>query len=279
MSYLGNFDQDIKRLEKTDSSFFRVLITCCEDCRHNCEKECRGIGVCTRRACPNKNCKCHQMSSLDYLNKVVLGDCLEIMQQLPDKSIDLVLTDPPYGIDYNPNWKTWVGEKQNKDRILGDDKKFDPTPLLEKYENIILFGANYYSDLLPIGDWIIWDKRLDENKDKMVGNPIEMAWYRHKTIKGQKIYRVLHGGVINDDSLKGNNQPRFHPTQKPVNLFKKILMDFTNEGDTILDMYAGSCTTAVACVQLKRNYICIEKEEKYVQICKERLSATTSQMF
>lgn len=199
------------------------------------------------------------------------GDCLEFMKTLEDKSIDLVLTDPPYGIDYNPNWKTWSGYKQNKNKIIGDEKKFNPIPFLERFENIILFGANNYSDLLPCGNWIIWDKRLNEKMDKMIGNPYEMAWYRHKKIKGEKIYRILHGGVINADSSFGNNEIRIHPTQKPVKLFQRILLDFTNKTDIIFDPFLGSGTTLIAAAQLGRNAIGCEISEKYCDIIRERV--------
>ena len=215
----------------------------------------------------------------DYLNKIINMDCLEAMKQMPDKCVDLVLTDPPYGIDYNPNWKTWSGEKQNKEKVIGDKEKFNPKFLLDKFENIILFGANYYSDLLPIGDWIIWDKRTNEKNDKMFGQPIEMAWYRSNKMKGLKIYRVLHGGVVNADSTYGNNEPRFHPTQKPVKLFAKILLDFSKEGDTILDPFLGSGTTAVAAKLGKRNFIGIEISKDYCAIAEERLRAISNPLF
>lgn len=207
--------------------------------------------------------------------EIIQGDCLEVMKGFADKSFDLILTDPPYGIDYDPNWKTWSGEKQDKEKVIGDTHKFDPAPFLEKYENIILFGANNFSDLLPCGDWIIWDKRCDENKDSMVGNPFEMAWYRHSKVKGEKIYRILHGGVVNADSLHGNNQKRYHPTQKPVELFKRILLDFTEESDTILDPFLGSGTTLVACKQLNRNGVGIEISKEYCEIARKRLEQST----
>jgi site-specific DNA-methyltransferase (adenine-specific) len=70
-----------------------------------------------------------------------------------------------------------------------------------------------------------------------------------------------------------------HPTQKPSSLFGYLVATYSEEGDTVLDPFCGSCTTAVACVQLKRNYICIEKEEKYVKICNERLNATSKPLF
>ena len=88
----------------------------------------------------------------------------------------------------------------------------------------------------------------------------------HEFIK--RIPDVIHG------DRTGNE---LHPTQKPVSVMAEIIA--SNVGDLILDPFGGSCTTAVACKMLKRNYICIEKEGKYVNICHERLNATTSPMF
>ena len=105
----------------------------------------------------------------------------------------------------------------------------------------------------------------------MVGNPYEMAWYRSDRIKGEKIYRILHGGVINSDSLKGNNESRFHPTQKPIQLLERILLEFTDEGDVVLDPYLGSGSTAIACKKLGRNFIGIEISSKYCRIAEDRL--------
>jgi site-specific DNA-methyltransferase (adenine-specific) len=185
--------------------------------------------------------------------------------------VDLVLTDPPYGIDYQPSWDKWDGSPSDFNEVLGDKQKFNPLPYLG-YKNVILFGANYYSDLLPIGNWIIWDKRCDEVKDRMIGNPFEMAWYKSERTKGQKIYRILHGGVVNADSEYGNNAKRHHPTQKPQNLMLKILMDFTIEGELIVDPFLGSGTTCYCAKKLNRYSIGIEISEKYCEIAAKRCS-------
>jgi len=197
------------------------------------------------------------------------GDCREILPQI--EPVDLVLTDPPYGIDYQPNWDKWDGSPCDYSNIVGDNHKFIPTPFLI-YRNVILFGANYYSDLLPVGDWLIWDKRCDEVKDRMIGNPFEMAWYKSERTKGQKIYRILHGGVVNADSEYGNNAKRWHPTQKPQNLILKIMADFSQENDAILDPFLGSGTTCYCAKKLNRKSIGIEIEEKYCEIAAKRCS-------
>lgn len=212
------------------------------------------------------------------INKIYCMDAKELLKEFPDSKRIVVITDPPYGIDYNPNWKKGNGSESDFNKIEGDNEPFNPEHLL-RFENVIIFGSNYFSNKLPVGNWIIWDKRLSEKKDNMIGNPLEMAWYKSNKTSGEKIYRVLHGGVINADSIYGNNKKRLHPTQKPVKLFRMIIKDFTNENDLIIDPYCGSGTTAVACKQLNRNFICCDIKEEYVKIANQRLSQESLHLF
>jgi len=200
-----------------------------------------------------------------------LGDCLEVMKDIPDKSIDAVITDPPYGINYQPSWKKWDGSPPDFNSVIGDNEQFDPTPFLY-FRTVVLFGANYYANKLPIGSWICWDKRLDSRKDKMFGSPFELAWFKSDNTKRKALMiRVLHGGVINADSKYGNNEKRLHPTQKPVDVMKRVIIETTNEGDTILDPFMGSGTTGIACVQTGRNFIGIEIDPDYFAIAERRI--------
>jgi site-specific DNA-methyltransferase (adenine-specific) len=200
--------------------------------------------------------------------ELILGDCLEVMKGMDDKSVDAVITDPPYGIDYQPDWKKWDGSESDYKPIIGDDTPFDPSPFL-KYPTVVLFGANYFSDRLPVGGWILWDKRTNDRLDKCFGKPAEMAWCNQDIIM---MARIMHGGVINANSRKGNNEKRLHPTEKPISLMKKIILRLTNEGDTILDPFMGSGTTGVACVQTGRNFIGIEIDPTYFAIAEKRIA-------
>ena len=193
-----------------------------------------------------------------------LGDCLEVMRSMPDKSVDAVITDPPYGIG-------WAGSNASTlswNPIANDDGNLDITPILNMDCLVISFGANCYPEKLPHrGRWICWDKRVVENADRMLGSPFELAW-TNKTSGFDKIYRVMHGGVVNAD---GHNQRRVHPTQKPVTLMKRILLDYTHEGDTILDPFMGSGTTGMAAVLEGRNFIGIEIDPTYFAIAERRI--------
>lgn len=205
------------------------------------------------------------------LNQIIHGDCLEVMKTFPDKSVDLVLTDPPYGIGadkgsagrfgssqhlvrkYEDNWDSMTPSKEYFDEILRIGK------------SVIIFGGQFFTDkLYTNGHWIVWDKKGDIDFDNPFGD-CELAW-TNSPRKSVKKYTHIQQGFISEDKI------RFHPTQKPTNLFVNIINDYSDEGGVILDPFGGSCTTAVACKQLKRNYICIEKEAKYVAICHERLA-------
>lgn len=216
-------------------------------------------------------------TSLRVMQELILqGDCLEIMQGFSDKSFDLVLTDPPYGIGadkgvggfgvsntdqhYNEDWDSHTPTKEVFDEIIRVSK------------NAIIFGGQFFTDKLPPnGHWIVWDKKGDIQFDNPFGD-CELAW-TNVTKKSVKKYVVIQQGFISDERI------RFHPTQKPVSLFEQILNDYTTEGASVLDPFAGSCTTAIAAKALNRGFVCIEKQTKYIGICNERLSSMTSSLF
>jgi len=189
------------------------------------------------------------------------GDCRDILPLLP--KVDLVLTDPPYGIGY----KSHLPHNINYELITGDESEFDPSFLLN-FPKVILWGANNYCQNLPIGCWIVWDKRLSEAADKMMGSPFELAWSSKRT--QFKIIRLLHGGAKNADSPNGDasGQPRLHPTQKPVKLMN-LCIGFAMNVDTILDPFMGAGSTLRAAKDLGRHCIGIEIEEKYCAIAVE----------
>ena len=188
---------------------------------------------------------------------------------------DALITDPPYGIDYTPDWRKWDGSMSNFRKIQGDDRKFNPEMFLS-YPTVVLFGAAYFSDLLPVGGWICWDKRLDEEKDLMVGSSFELAWFKSSATQRKSLMiRVLHGGVVNADSTIGNNEKRYHPTQKPVQVMAQIISSLTKKSDTILDPFIGSGSTILACEKIERTCIAFEIDPEYVKIAISRWESLT----
>ena len=206
------------------------------------------------------------------------GDCLDILPTIEPGSVDLVLTDPPYGINERTDRaskkrgtetrglirhpsRDWVA-------IAGDSEPFDPTHLLI-YPRIVLFGANHFADRLPASrGWLVWDKRngatTDDNADA------ELIW---TNIPGViRMYRQCWRGFAREGSESG--QKHIHPTQKPVAIMEWLLDRYSKPGDLILDPYMGSGPVAAACRKMNRRYIGIEIVDEYVVAACKRLLQT-----
>ena len=205
--------------------------------------------------------------------QVITGDCLEVLPTLEAGSVDAVVTDPPYGMNYR------LGSPSKNDRwprqfvntpILGDDTPFDPTPFLG-FAVVVLFGANFYSDRLPLSrGWIFWDKRGDFRPTDFSDG--ELIW----TNQAHPVRKFAHHwrGVIRASE---NGERHYHPTQKPVALMAWILEKYTQPGDLILDPFCGSGTTGVACVQTGRRFIGIEIDPGYADIARARIAKAAEQ--
>ena len=186
-----------------------------------------------------------------------------------------MLTDPPYGIDYSSDKMAYPGARFTESLAGDNDLELVKWMLrqINHYETFIIWGANNFPQLLPFpGIWLCWDKRVIDEADAVFGWPFELAWV-NKTHGKARLYRIQHGGAINSD---GKNQPRFHPTQKPVALFKRIIRDFNS--NTILDPFMGSGTSLRAAKDLGRKAIGIEIEEKYCEIAAKRMSQSVMQL-
>ncbi len=223
------------------------------------------------------------------LNKIIHADCLDFMKTLPDKCIDLVLTDPPYGMAYQSSWRT-----DKHDLIAFDDGENTEwvIPFLkESYRvlkddtHIYIFCNDYlfskFREWMPICGFtlkrtLVWIKNNHTSGDLEgdYGNKTEWCIFAHKgrrILNGERNTNVLNFSRVSDTDD--------HPTPKPVDMFAFLIEKSTNENEIVLDMFAGSCTTAVACSQINRKYICIEKEEQYVKVCNMRLDSMTKQLF
>ena len=207
-----------------------------------------------------------------------LGDCLEILPTLADNSVDAVITDPPYGIKITSNTKR-IGVAKELGRKATSDTWDDFVPdkryfseIFRVSNNQIVFGANYFWEhFYSTQCYIIWDKR-----GSMPDVPFchtEFMWTSFID-KPSKRYVIINHGFIRDSKDKRTG----HPTQKPTELMRRILCDFTNIGDTILDPFMGSGTTGVACVQTGRHFIGIEIEERYFEIAQKRIAEAQLQI-
>jgi DNA modification methylase len=210
------------------------------------------------------------------LNKIYCGDCLDLMREMPDKSVDLVLTDPPYGI------KADVSAHKGGGQIVGNKSGFcraakteyastnwDSSAPSKEYfdeifrisENQIIFGGNYFG-LPATSCYIVWDKETNGNFADA-----ELAWTSFPT--AVRLFKWRWNGLLQEDMA--HKEKREHPTQKPLPLMMWCLEKYSKEGMTVLDPFLGSGTTAVACKKLGRNFIGIEKEPAYVAIAEKRL--------
>jgi len=204
------------------------------------------------------------------LNKIHNIDCLEFMKTLPDKCIDLVLTDPPYGINAHEGTGRSLRKAVASGKIIGggdwdsktpDQEYFDEIFRISKYQ--IIFGGNYFN-LPPSKSFLVWDKgETMYNRDFA---ECEQAWITPD--KPAKIFKK-----------SPTDLQRLHPTQKPLELFKFCLDRYSKEGDIIFDPFMGSGTTAIACKHLKRNYIGCEISADYCKIIEDRLSGMTQGLF
>lgn len=242
------------------------------------------------------------------------GDCLEIMKQIPDKSIDMVLCDLPYGT--TP--LSW-------DKVLPSKELWNIyNKICKENAAIVLFGNEPFSSYLRISnikdykyDWY-WEKERLTNLfqvKKRCGKTIEniMIFYKKQPIYnpqkteyfGKKVTNKIGenarfsatqvGNYSNikpleyiDDGTRyptqllkfnrDNPRNRLHPTQKPVALLEYLIKTYTNEGMTVLDNCMGSGSTGEACLRTNRNFIGIEKEEKYFNIAKERLGKVEEEL-
>ena len=230
---------------------------------------------------------------------VVLGDLIEIGEHrllcgdstdetlvtklLNGKKVDMLYTDPPYGVSVVGNLKEGKGgigganpitfkgsigkgvicKEGSYKPIIGDDKDFDPRFLLSYSDNLFIWGANYFSDLLPIGQWVVWDKNRPEGT---TFSDCELAWTNGKGIAVKK-YKCTWNGMTRE----GESGKRVHPTQKPIKVCTEIIQDFSNENDIIMDLFLGGGSTMVASHPINRITYGMELDPYYCQVIIDRM--------
>lgn len=227
------------------------------------------------------------------VNKIYCGDCLGVMRKMPDKSIDMVVTDPPYGINYlsrlslsrtnkagirTPYDSVVAKRLRDENRIKNDGKfvfPFDEMRRLIKDTGAIFFFYSWRKEPrnIPIKNKIIWVKNgwgagdlsgdFANQYESIAFCPIDNSRNGFK-IRGKRLSNVWH---FNRVSSRGMS----HPTEKPVELMKRIIECGSDRGDLILDPFLGTGATAVAAKLLGRRFIGIELESKYCKIANERL--------
>ena len=219
------------------------------------------------------------MSKVEVVGNATLycGDSKDIISQIDN--VDAVVTDPPYGYGYKPKagWVNGAPFNRNfskEDQILGDtgDMDFDPRPFLDIGQYHIWWGGNCYADKLPnTKSWLVWFKA--DGNTKIDQGHAELAWSN----LGFAVRGFNHKwcGMVRDSEHGVKN---FHPTQKPIEVMKWCLSYLPKDANTILDPFMGSGTTGVACMDLGRKFIGIEKDLKYFDIACERIEQAQRQI-
>jgi site-specific DNA-methyltransferase (adenine-specific) len=195
-------------------------------------------------------------------------DCLEFMATVPDKFYDLAIVDPPYGISINVSMGRRKGDKKSSyHKFAGNDNSIpDKKYFIELFrisKNQIIWGGNYMTEFLkPSPCWILWDKGFSED---LTFAQFEMAWTSFKT-SAKKFEK-------NPNQLK-----RIHPTQKPVNLYEWLLINYAKEGDKILDTHGGSQSSRIACFNLGFELDILELDKDYFDQANKRFEQHKKQL-
>lgn len=221
----------------------------------------------------------------DFVNQIICGDCLEIMKTIPDKAIDLVFTDPPYGekigkmgftnskdpMDHGGLAKRTLYRTHNLswDKFTPTKEYFDE--MIRVSKNQIIFGGNFFTAFLPsTRGWIVWDKKVLDKYSNDYAD-CEMAWTSFN--KPSRVIRFIWHGMIQQDMK--HKEKRLHPTQKPVGMLVKILERMNIRANIILDPFVGVGSVALASIKTGNIFIGIDISLEYCKIARQRISELT----
>lgn len=229
---------------------------------------------------------------------IILGDCLEEIKKIESNSIDLIITDPPYGISKESFFKNSSDSlpqnlktkycSHNIDFGYWDKEDLDLTTLFSEYYRVMKSGATliffydvWKSNLIKleaeknkfkqprVGIWLKTNPVPINSKVNYLSNSKEFFFTFVKD-KKPTFNSEYDNGIYTYPLCHGKERLQ-HPTQKPLNLFIDLIQKHSNVGDVVLDTFSGVGTTAEAAYKTSRKFICIERDEKYFEIMKKRV--------
>jgi site-specific DNA-methyltransferase (adenine-specific) len=202
------------------------------------------------------------------LSEVFNMDCLEGMKQCPDKYFDLAIVDPPYGIGINHNMGRRKGDKKSNYKPAYWDKEAPPAEYFNEMFRVskdqIIWGANHFISRMPKDSscWLMWDKMFSED---LSFAQYELAW-------------TSFDSVCKKFTKDPKEHERFHPTQKPVALYKWLLKNYAKEGDKILDTHLGSGSSRIAAADMGFDFLGYEIDKDYFDAQEKRFQQYKSQL-
>lgn len=200
------------------------------------------------------------------ISEVKNMDCIEYMQQFPDNYFELAIVDPPYGININMN----AGRKKDTKSKKRENKKWDNESPKEDFfielfrvsQNQIIWGGNYMTNFLPIKmGWIFWDKCVAAGCSFSDG---ELGW--------TSFDRALKKCVIPYSGFIGMEGEKFHPTTKPIKLYRWLLQNYAKPNDKILDTHLGSGSSRIAADMEGFDFYACELDADYFQASQKRFN-------
>lgn len=221
---------------------------------------------------------------------LILDDCFNYLSKIEDNSIDLILTDPPYDISKKSGFSSGKLSKFNQisidfgywDTEIDLDKLFkEYYRVLRKGGTLIIFYDVWKSNMIKefaikykfkqprIGQWLKNNPVPVNSKINYLSNCSEYFFTFVKD-KNATFNSEYDNGIYNFPLCHGKERLE-HPTQKPLGLIKSLILKHSKEGDLVLDTFSGTGTTAVACIETHRKFLCVERDEKYYQLSKSRL--------
>lgn len=231
---------------------------------------------------------------LNYIDNI---DCLEGLKDVPDKSVDAIITDPPYFLSMGhagSKTNAKAGEQLTSNRTFNDLAICTPfyKQLFAEYARVLKETGSFYfftdwrgyayyfpllNEALPVRNMICWDKKSGPGSFYSFAHELVVfGTYKSKT-KGGVGTNVWRMAAFNSGARSTDGE-KVHPTQKPVELIAKMIEDSTEPGDVVLDTFMGSGTTAVACLHTGRHYIGFELDERYHAIAQQRIAETVDKI-